>query len=368
MSTIESIMWGVAAFAMTVAIVWASNPFAHRWGLIDHPTGRKDHGVPTPVTGGIAMLFAVLTCSALALGPPGSGSLGFALAATILVVMGVLDDRFDLPWWLRMLVQVGAALVLVHVGDVRIERLGSMFGFEIASLGVWTVPFTVFALVGAINAVNMADGIDGLAGVLVLSCLIALDIEAFAAGDAAIVARMPILIGAVGGFVLLNLRRPGQPRARIFMGNSGSAFLGLAIACFASRLTQNPQNSVDPVLALWLLPVPLVDCLVLMLRRLRHGRSPFCADQNHIHHLMREAGFGPTRTVLVLGAFSLVAWLVAHVVLRLGAPPVALFGAFVCLCLLWFWITSRRARAIGMFRFLRSPFAYRTHPVAAQTE
>jgi len=282
----------------------------------------------------------------------GRASLGFALAASVLVVMGVLDDRYDLPWWSRMLVQVGAAVILVYVGGIRIDNLGSMFGPEISSMGRWSVPFTVFAVVGAINAVNMADGADGLAGSLVFACLVMLGIEAAYAGNTPVLVRTPVLLGAVAGFLLFNLRWPGRKQAVAFMGNSGSALLGLVIACFVCRLTQDPRHAVDPVLALWLLPVPLVDCLVLMVRRLRHGHSPFSPDHNHVHYLMREAGFGPTRSALVLVAFSVACWLLATLSLRLGAPPVAVFAAFVVMCLTWFWATSRRERAVGMLRVL----------------
>jgi UDP-GlcNAc:undecaprenyl-phosphate GlcNAc-1-phosphate transferase len=333
--------------------VWLLNPLARRLGLVDHPAGRKDHAHPTPVTGGIAMLVAILVCGAFIVDGLGRASFGFALAAVMLVVMGVLDDRYDLPWWSRMLVQVAAALVLVYVGGIRIESLGSMFGPKISSMGVWSVPFTVFAVVGALNAVNMADGADGLAGLLVFACLVMLGIEAVHVGNAAVFTRAPILLGAVAGFLLFNVRWPGRKQAAVFMGNSGSALLGLVIASFICRLTQNPRHGVDPVLALWLLPVPLIDCLILIVRRLRHGHSPFSPDQNHVHHLMREAGFGPTRSVLVLVAFSFGCWGLAITALRLGVPQVLVFAGFVATCVAWFWITSRRARAVKMFRVLR---------------
>lgn len=140
------------------------------------------------------------------------------------------------------------------------------------------------------------------------------------------------------------------------MGNAGSMFLGLAIAFYSFRLTQNPAHPVSPILALWLIPVPIMDCLVLMVRRLRHGQSPFAADRNHIHHLMHDAGFGPTRTALALVAFSLVTGLVAGLALLLHLPQLVLCAGFGLLCLVWFWITSQRQRAVGFLAFLRHPW------------
>ncbi len=355
MSLMHSVMWGGVAFGLTAVIVRLSDPLARRVGLVDHPVGRKDHEVATPATGGAAMLLAILTCGALAFDSPGQASLGFALSATMLVVTGMLDDRYDLSWWVRILVQISAALVLIYWGDARIENLGRMFGVQIDSIGIWSVPFTVFAVVGAINAVNMADGIDGLAGLLVLCCLALFEIEAIHVGNAMLAEQVPILIGAVGGFLLLNMRWPWRGRARVFMGNSGSAMLGLVVACCVIRLTQHPQQHMYPVLALWLLPVPLIDCLALMLHRLRSRRSPFHPDHNHVHHLMRDAGFSPAFSALWLAAFSILCWLAVHLALRAGVPPVLPFCAFVCLCFAWYWLTARRTRAVGMFCALRRP-------------
>lgn len=353
MVSLQMTMWGVAACGLTALLVWLLNPLAYRWGLVDRPAGRKDHAAPTPVTGGIAMLVAVLVGGAFMFRDLGPASLAFALAAVLLVATGVLDDRFDLPWWSRMLVQVVAALVVIYMGGIRIDDLGSMFGVAIPTLGVWSVPFTVFAVVGAINAVNMADGADGLAGLLVFACLVMLGVEAAYVGNAAVLARTPLLLGAVAGFLLFNVRWRGRRQAAVFMGNSGSALLGLVIACFVSRLTQDAQHPVDPVLALWLLPVPLIDCLVLMVRRLRHRRSPFAPDHNHVHYLMRDAGFGPTRSALVLVALSVAAWLAAAIALHAGVPHVLVFAVFVATCLAWYWATSRRSRAVAMFRAMR---------------
>ena len=117
------------------------------------------------------------------------------------------------------------------------------------------------------------------------------------------------------------------------MGNAGSAFLGLVIAWVAFRLTQNPGHPVSPVLSLWLLPVPVMDCLVLILRRLREGRSPFDAGRDHIHHIMHDAGYGPTRAAIWLTAFSLACGLVAGEAMRCDVPNSLLLATFVLLCI-----------------------------------
>lgn len=110
---------------------------------------------------------------------------------------------------------------------------------------------------------------------------------------------------------------------------------------------------MNPVLALWLLPVPVMDCLVLILRRVREGRSPFSAGRDHIHHIMQDAGFGPTRAALHLTWFSLLCGLGAGQAMRLDVPNLLLLLAFGLLCLGWYLLSQRRERAVAFFRRYR---------------
>ena len=109
---------------------------------------------------------------------------------------------------------------------------------------------------------------------------------------------------------------------------------------------------MSPALVLWFVPIPVMDTLVLMVRRLRNGRSPFIADRNHIHHLMLEAGFGPTQAGLALAGFSVVCGLLAGQALRLNVPEPVLLLAFGGLCLGWFLLTRNRQRAVYFFHAL----------------
>ena len=356
------------AFALTLLGLWLLAPHAQRFGLLDHPAGRKDHSCPTPATGGIAMLAGVLLAGIFFVGDSGVASLGFALAATIVILVGVLDDKHDLSWKTRIGGQAIAALVMVYLGGIRVEHLGDIVGLAPGSLGFLSVPFTVFITIGIINAINMIDGADGLAGLLVLSALLMFEAAALYSGNTAESHRLPVFIGAVIGFLIYNLRFPWQQRAKIFMGNAGSAFLGLALVCFAVRLTQDPAHPVSPVLGPWLILIPIIDCLVLMIRRLRSKRSPFSADRDHIHHLMIESGFGPTQAAVDLALFSCACGLAAAELLRLHVPHVFLVIAFVGLCALWYWMSARRTRAIKFFRWLRRPILLRADDLLSEPD
>ncbi len=342
-------MAALAAVGVTWFVLWFLQPFAPRLNLLDFPKGRKDHAHPTPITGGLAMLAGVLVVSLSTFAHIDAGLIAFLSASAVLVVVGLLDDRLDLPWTVRIPAQVVAALIMVYVGGVRIEQLGPVFGLEGISMGWLSVPFTVFATLGLINAINMVDGADGLAGSLVLTALALLCAAAIYSGNMVVASRAMILGGTVLAFLMFNLRFPWRPKAKLFMGNAGSAFLGFVIAWFAFRLTQNPGHPVNPVFALWCVAIPVMDTLVLMIRRVRNKRSPFIADRNHIHHLMLEGGFGPTQAAIALSLFTALCVLLVGQAMRLDVPHPVLLGAFVLMCLGWYWLTGRRQRAVRLF-------------------
>ena len=344
----------LVALALTPAILLLLQPLALRLGWLDYPTQpRKHHQAPTPVTGGPAIFLAVLLAAAATSMPMTDATWGLLAGGVLLLVVGVLDDMYDLRWYWRIGAQVVAALLMILVGGVQVEQVGPMLGMRDTGLGMLSVPITVIATVGLINAINMIDGIDGLAGSLAAAFMFMLVAAAMYAGNALIAGRALVLGAAVCGFLLMNLRLPWQPRARAFLGNSGSALLGFTAAWLAFRLTQHPGHPVSPVLALWLLPVPVMDTLVLVATRLKRGQSPFHADRNHIHHLMLDAGFKPSGIVASLVGFSLLCGLAAALLMRLDVPNVALLLAFLLLCGWWAWLTLRRARALRFLRGLR---------------
>lgn len=341
------------AFALTTLALLFLQPVAARFKLVDCPDDwRKAHARPTPVTGGIAILVA---CLAVFYGHQHATPALNALVAgaLLLTVVGIYDDLRDLRWYWRILAQVLASLLMIYWGGVRVEQIGPVFGLGEMSLGWLSVPFTVFATVGLINAVNMIDGADGLGGGLVLAALVMLTAASLYAGNTLLAGRLSVLCGALAAFLLWNVRLPWRPQAKVFLGNAGSAVLGLVIAWVAFRLTQNPGHPVNPVLALWLLPIPVIDCLVLIVRRLQEGRSPFSAGRDHIHHFMQEAGFGPTSAAMWLIAFSLLCGLLVGQAMRLDVPHPVLLVAFLLLCAGWYWLTRVPARAIRLFRRLR---------------
>ena len=348
-----SIQGMLLATAVTWLLIWVLKPVAWRLNLLDFPRGRKGHEAATPVTGGLAMTLGTLAGGLVAVRSASPELTYLILGMALLLAVGLLDDLRDLRWWVRLLAQMAAALGLYYGGGVRVEQLGGVFGFPDLTLGPLSLPLTVIATVGLINAINLVDGVDGLAGSLVLAALLMLSAAAVYAGNGMLAGEVLVLAGAVMGFLAWNLRIPGRTRAFAFMGNSGSALLGLAIAWVCFSLTQNPGHPVSPVLALWLLPVPVMDTLVLIVRRLREGRSPFSAGCDHIHHCMRDAGWGPLGTCVVLAGFSLLCGLAAGQAMRLDVPNPLILLAWIGMCVGWYWLSLRHDRAVAIFRTLR---------------
>ncbi len=340
---------GLAAWFLILVLI----PVSHAFGMVDQPGGRKLHIAATPVAGGIAMWFAAVAIGFLMLDPPPSFA-AFGVGAGIVTLIGVLDDRMDLPWWSRIGAQILAALAMLHIGDVRILQLGELFGNGVVNLGPLEVAFTVFAVVGLINAVNMVDGVDGLAGGLTLVSLVLLALLAASSGHAVMVGLMMPLIGVVIAFLAFNFRFPWQRSAKVFMGNAGSAFLGFAICWAAIRVTQSSATAVPAMLAPWIVAVPLVDCLVLIARRLLRGDSPFAADRQHLHHLMQEAGFTHAGVSMTLMGTAVALGGAAILASNYGMPDWMLFVAFLGLLAGHFAFMFDRDRAVASLRRLRT--------------
>jgi len=328
-------------------------PAAEQLGLTDHPNGRKQHEAPTPMHGGLSILIAMVATAALFKDVASSAMLAFYLSGGLLLLIGIVDDLKDITWKWRIGAQVVAALIMIYLGGVSVQQLSDVVGIKGLMLGWIAVPVTVFVVVGTINALNMADGVDGLAGGQALVSLLLFTCFALYAGNILSAERLLAVSAAVLGFLVWNLRRPGLPRARVFLGDAGSMLLGFVIAWTAVRLTQNAAHPVSPVLGPWTIALPLIDCVSLILRRLRQGRSPFAADRDHLHHLLLDSGYSATTIAVGAMIASLILGLAAGVALKMGIYRPLLVLIFFALIGLHYHLTADRARAVEFFRKLR---------------
>jgi len=351
MISASALAMGLLAMLASIASILVLRRLAPSLGLMDQPGGRKRHERATPAVGGLAIALGC-ALAASGLGPLGPPEAALALGGAILLTSGGLDDLFDLAWPWKVVAQVAAAMVLIGFGGVEVNSIDTALGFNGRDLGFLAAPFTILATVGLVNAINMIDGVDGLAGAAILTALAMLTGAALYAGNAELARTLTLLCGAVIAFLGFNLRLPGQPRARVFLGNAGSEFLGLAVAWGCFRLTQTPSHPVTPVLAPFLIAVPVIDCLTLVLRRIATRRSPFSADRDHLHHVLADAGLSPTAIVLLVTLASLAIGLVAALSLLQHVPQPLFIVAFLTLTALYVGISRRRARFVALVRGL----------------
>ena len=275
-------------------------------GLTDKPDGnRKLHGSATPVGGGLAVfLTTAIVLSCIWLFPnelqndlrDGYTDLPYLLfGSAIIVVIGLIDDRFGMRGRDKLAGQIVACSTLIY-GGLIIENI-QIFGAEF-NLGPFAVPLTLFWLLGAINALNLLDGIDGLATMLgiILSCTIA--VLAVICGNTAIAVVAMVFAGGLIGFLRFNF-----PPASIFLGDTGSMLIGLVVGALAIRGSLKGAGTVllTAPLAVWMLPI--LDVVAAILRRKLTGRSIYATDRGHLHH--RLLGFlGTNRRVLAWVAVS----------------------------------------------------------------
>lgn len=352
--TVEGWLRAGLALVGVFILIPVLQPLATRFGLTDKPDGRKQHDGPTPMHGGLSILLVLVTTAAIFRDISSSQAWAFYLAGGLLLLVGVADDLRDLNWRWRIGAQVLAAVGMVYLGGVSVQQLSDVVGVQHLALGWLALPVTVFVVVGVINALNMADGVDGLAGGQALVSLLLFFAFALYAGNYTAAERLLAVSAAVVGFLCWNLRRPGLPRAEVFLGDAGSMLLGFIIAWTAVRLSQSPEHPVSPVLGPWTIALPLIDTCSLILRRLREGRSPFSADRDHLHHILLDAGYTAT-TIAIGGMFlSLALGLGAALLLKLGIYRPLLVVLFFVLIGVHYKLTADRARAVEFFR--RLPF------------
>lgn len=344
----------VAGFGVTAFLLWFLHPLAGRIGLIDIPDTRKRHKFSTPLIGGLAM-FVGFAFAVLMLDVSLSQYRGLFLGLLVLIVVGVLDDMHDLSSYAKFLAQITAAVFMLRWGQVSLHNLGwiSPSG-GLVELGPWTIPFTIFSTVGVINALNMMDGMDGLAGSLALIALVSLIFMAYHAGNPGPAYILAIVASTVLAFLAFNLRLSVHRQARVFMGDSGSMFLGYILCWYVIDLSQSQTRSIAPVSALWILAIPLFDTVYILLRRILSGHSPFSADRFHLHHLLQAYGFGVNQTLSIIILFSVMMAALGLYGFTYGISEAVMFYVFLLVFAVYFfamnfawWRLRRRMPQLG---------------------
>jgi UDP-GlcNAc:undecaprenyl-phosphate GlcNAc-1-phosphate transferase len=304
-------------------------------GLVDTPGGRKTHEKSTPIVGGIAMYLGLLF-GGISLGILPSIS-WLLLGSSLLIVIGVIDDRFNLSPAVRLIAQTSVALMMIFLANLQITSLGSPLFFDWA-LGVFSVPFTILITLTMINAFNVLDGIDGLSGGVTF---IVLGFMAFLSIDSTTLNLTLLLMTTIFGFLLCNTPSNINRKAKCFMGDAGSTFLGFSIIWLGISLSQGESPSMSPVTGLWLVAIPIFDFTVSVLRRILSGKSPFAPDRNHLHYILLDAGRSPKKTLFLILMMTLITSTIGLIGQIFSVPDSTMFLLWLALGAVYYRSTYR---------------------------
>ena len=335
---IEFNMIAVILLPLVVALVisFLSTPivksFAYKLGAIDVPKDeRRMHKVPIPRMGGLA-IFLGFIISVLLFVEVDDQMKGILLGSVIIVVMGIIDDITPLRASLKFVIQILAALIPVYYG-VQITCISNPNLFSdnpYWNFGWLSIPITVIWIVGLTNAVNLIDGLDGLAiGVSSISALTMLAIAILVA-EPQVAVIMAALVGACIGFMPYNMNP-----AKIFMGDTGSTFLGYILACITIQGLFKFYAVISFVVPFLILGLPIFDTMFAIIRRISHGQNPMAPDRSHVHHRLIEMGLNQKQAVAVLYVISAILGLSAVVLATSGEIKAILcLMALIIVCLI----------------------------------
>ena len=334
----------LAGLFTALLIIWLRRP-AERFGLVDHPGGRKRHNDSVPLIGGLAVTVGFFAALALSFEALTQYRVLF-VATAMLAVIGLLDDLGEISARSKLGAQVLAAVLMTSWGNHFLTSLGDLFGRGPINLANWAIPLTVFATVAVINGVNMIDGMDGLAGGLVAVMLGFFALFALWLGEVNVLKIVVVLVGAVLGFLLFNAPHRWRGRRRVFMGDTGSLVLGLMVTWFSIELTQGRPDAVSPVVMLWVVGLVLFDVFTVTVRRLLQRRDPVAPDRAHVHHVLQRCGMSTVQTWVVLLACNALLGAIGTIGWKAGVPESVLLAVFLLVGFAYFVIFFRPGRLL----------------------
>lgn len=321
-----------AALVAAILIAFIATPvvksLAEKVGAVDVPKdNRRMHNHPIPRMGGLAIFLGFLL-STLIFVPLSNAMQGMLLGSVIIVILGIFDDIYALPALPKLVVQIAAALAAVLHGNV-IQVISNPNIFSDNPywvLGAWAVPVSVIWIVAITNAVNLIDGLDGLAvGVATISSLTMLVI-AMLVSDSLVALMMAALAGSCIGFLPYN-----HNPAKIFMGDTGSTFLGFVLATVSIQGLFKFYTIISFAVPFLMLGLPLFDTCFAILRRLSKGQNPMAPDRSHVHHRLIDMGFSQKQAVAILYVISAILGLSAVVLTTSGALKAMVLLCALCL-------------------------------------
>ena len=329
----------VVAVAVTPAVIF----FAEKTGALDAPDARKVHKKPVPRIGGVGIYIAFMAAmlSFMVYGELSDEVLtelaGLMTGGSLIVLLGLIDDYKNLPAKVKLLGQIVCACVLVAF-DVRIDFITDPFG-DYLYLEYLAIPATIFWIVGLTNTVNLIDGLDGLAAGVATIASVTICLVALQQGYALVAVLTAALAGAAIGFLFYNFNP-----AKIFMGDTGSMFLGFMLAGISVIGAVKSAATIALIVPILALGLPIMDTTFAIVRRYRGGVPIFKPDKGHLHHRLLDLGFTQRQAVLLMYIISALLGLSAVALTEVSGGIALLIFAGVVISVLF------GAKKLGIFR------------------
>ncbi|MGI6575448.1 MAG: glycosyltransferase family 4 protein [bacterium] len=337
----------ILAFIIALLISYFTTPLVKRFaastGAVDVPEkgadSRRIHTQPTPRLGGLAIYLGFMVPALSLFSQGGTQLYGLLLGATVILLLGIVDDYRGVSPKVKLAGQVVAALIFIYLGN-RVMWLSNPWSTGNTDLmwyvGRWSVPLTLLWMVGITNTLNLIDGLDGLAAGVASITSVALLLVALQESQPAIVFLTATLAGSTLGFLPYNFNP-----AKIFMGDTGSLFLGFVLAGIAVQGALKSATVIALAVPILALGLPILDTFLAIVRRYKNGTPIFQADKQHLHHRLLEQGLSQKQTVLFLYSISGVFGMGALALTEIS-------GRFITVALVIagfaFYLTMRRFR------------------------
>lgn len=334
----------ILAFTIALAIAYFITPrvkdLAIKLGALDAPDARKVHTRPIPRMGGLA-IYAGFILAVLASMHVSREIMGLLVGGTVILIVGIIDDLKPLPARVKLLGQIVAAAVLVMF-DIRIDWLTNPFG-DMIYVDYLAVPLTIIWVVSLTNTVNLIDGLDGLAAGVSTIAAVTILLVALQQNFITVAILTAALAGSAFGFLQHNFNP-----AKIFMGDTGSMFLGYMLAAISILGAVKSAATIALIVPIVALGLPILDTAFAIIRRYMSGRPIFKPDKGHLHHRLLEMGLTQKQAVLLMYVISGCLGLSAIALTEVNKS----FGIVIILVLLS--IACIGARKIGVLKATKS--------------
>lgn len=319
----------LVTFITSLLLVPIIKKIAIHIGAMDEPNARKIHKVPMPRLGGLAIYLAFLLGYML-YGEINTQMISILISSFLLVLVGIFDDIKPVPARYKLIVQIIASIVVVIYGNLSFQEI-SILGHKFYFSPVINNIISVIFIVGITNAINLIDGLDGLASGVSVIYFLTIAIIAFILnriGGLDIILSL-IMLGSTLGFLVHNF-----PPAKIFMGDTGSLFLGFMISIIA-LLGYKVTTFTSLIVPIVILAIPIFDTIFAILRRLLKGQNIVEADKEHFHHQLLKMKYSPVASILIIYAID-ISFATISIFYCLGDNQIAIAIYIILMILLLF--------------------------------